>query len=188
MAKLNILRESDIKVTIITNSLASTDVFLVYGGYKDYIKALVEMGVKPYEVKPYSSKKFFETKIWANHHSLSLHTKMIIFDNDRIGIGSANIDPRSDKLNTETFMIVSSEKLVKEQREILDEIINLENLYQLSWGKYPNGFDEDITNYGPIWHTLEEGKIKTYYSPPHAGFWKKIGTNLFSLLPIKGYL
>lgn len=188
MARLKILRESDVEVTIITNSLASTDVFLVYGGYKGYIKALVEKGVKLYELKPHSFKKFLRTKKWINYRSLSLHTKMIILDSDRMGIGSANIDPRSDKLNTEILMIVSSEKLAKEQRERLNEIINLENFYQLSWGKSPNEFDEDVTHYGPIWHTLEEGKVKTYYSPPHTGFWKKIGTDLSSLLPIKGYL
>jgi putative cardiolipin synthase len=188
MINLKTLRERGIRVTIITNSLASTDVFLVYGGYKGSIKALVEMDVKLYELKPHSFKKFLRTKKWINYRSLSLHTKMMILDNNRLGIGSANIDPRSDKLNTEILMVVSSEKLAKEQRERLDEIINLENLYQLSWGKYPNEFDEDVTHYGPIWHTIEEGKAKTYYSPPHTGFWKKLGTDISSLLPIKGYL
>ncbi len=188
MARLKILRKRGIRVTIITNSLASTDVFLVYGGYKGSIKALVEMDVKLYELKPHSFKKFLRTKKWINYRSLSLHTKMMILDDNRLGIGSANIDPRSDKLNTEILMVVSSEKLAKEQRERLDEIINLENLYQLSWGKYPNAFDEDVTHYGPIWHTIEEGKAKTYYAPPHTGFWKKLGTDISSLLPIKGYL
>ncbi|WP_415408240.1 phospholipase D family protein [Sulfurovum sp. CS9] len=188
MARLKILRESDVEVTVITNSLASTDVFLVYGGYKGYIKALVEMGVKLYEVKPHSFKKFFKTKKWANHRTLSLHTKMMILDNNRMGIGSANMDPRSDKLNTEIFMIVSSEKLAKEQRERLAEAVSLKNLYKLSWGEHPKVFDEDVTRYGPIWHTIEEGKETIYYSPPHTGFWKKIGTNISSFLPIKGYL
>ena len=188
ITRLKILRESDVEVTIITNSLASTDVLLVYGGYKDYIKTLVEMGVKLYELKPHSFKKFLKTKKWINHRALSLHTKMMILDSNRMGIGSANMDPRSDKLNTEIFMVVSSEKLAKEQRARLDEIINLENLYQLSWGEHPKNFDEDVTRYGPIWHTREEGKVKIYYSPPHTGFWKKIVTDLSSLLPIKGYL
>jgi putative cardiolipin synthase len=188
MVRLKALRERGVQVTIITNSLASTDVFPVYGGYQGYIKALVGMGVKLYELKPNSFKKLLTRIEWANPNSLALHTKMIIMDNARLGIGSANIDPRSDKLNTEIFMIVSSEKLAKEERKELGKVMNLNNFYQLSWGKYPNEFDEEITRYGPIWNTLEDSKEKTYYAPPHVGFWKKLGTDIFSILPIKGYL
>ncbi len=188
MLKLKTLRKQGVKVTIITNSLASTDVLLVYGGYKGYIKALVEMGVNLYEIKPHSFKKFFRTKKWANHQALSLHTKMMIIDNNRMGIGSANMDPRSDKLNTEIFMVVSCKKLAKAQRDRLTEVISIKNLYKLSWGEHPKVFDEDVTRYGPVWHTIEDGKEKTYYAPPHTGFWKKLGTDVSSLLPIKGYL
>ena len=188
MVKLKAVRERGVEVTIITNSLASTDVFPVYGGYQGYIKALVGMGVRLYELKPNSFKKLLTRTEWANPNSLSLHTKMIIMDNVRLAVGSANIDPRSDKLNTEILMIISSDKLAKEERRELDKVINLENFYQLSWGKYPHEFYDDMTRYGPIWHTIEEGKEKTYYEPPHVGFWKRLGTDILSILPIKGYL
>jgi len=188
MDELKSERERDVNVIIITNSLASTDVFPVYSGYKDDIKPLVEMGVKLYELKPDSFKKSISRTEWANPNSISLHTKMIIFDDDRLGVGSANIDPRSSKLNTELLMIINSEKLTKEKRKDLDRVINLKNFYQLSWGKYPKEFDDDITHYGPIWHTLEDGKEKIYYAPPHVGFWKRLGTDVISLFPIRGYL
>ena len=188
MEKLKIEREEGVEVTILTNSLASTDVFPVYSGYQYYIKPLVEMGVKLYELKPKSFKSLLSRTEWANPNTLSLHTKMIIFDHDRLGVGSANIDPRSDKLNTEIFMIVSSKKLVKEERNVLNEVINLENFYKLSWGKHPEEFDEVFPSYGPIWTTLEEGKEKIYYDSPHVGFWRKLGTALLSLLPIEGQL
>jgi len=188
MIRLKDVRDKGVKVTIITNSLASTDVLLVYGGYKGSIKALVEMGVDLYELKPHSFKKFFRTKKWANHQALSLHTKMMIIDNNRMGIGSANMDPRSDKLNTEIFMVISCKKLAKAQRERLNKNISLKHLYKLSWGEYPKNFDEDVKRDGPIWQTIEDGKEKTYYAPPHTGFLKKLGTDLSSLLPIKGYL
>lgn len=188
IVRLKALRERGVEVTIVTNSLASTDVFPVYSGYQGYIKTLVGMGVKLYELKPNSFKKLITRTEWANPNSLSLHTKMIIMDNTRLGVGSANIDPRSDKLNTEIFMIVSSERLTKEERKELGKVMNLKNFYKLSWGEYPNEFDDEMTRYGPIWYTLEEGKEKTYYTPPHVGFWKKLGTDILSLLPIKGYL
>jgi len=181
-------RERGVNVTVITNSLASTDVFPVYSAYQNDIKALVDMGVKLYELKPDSFKKFLSATEWANPNSLSLHTKMIILDNDRLAVGSANIDPRSDKLNTEILMIISSKKLAEAERKEVDKVINLNNFYQISWGAYPNDFEGETTRYGPIWHTLQEGKEKTYYAPPHVGFWKRLGTDMLSILPIKGYL
>ena len=188
MEKLKIETQKGVNVVIITNSLASTDVFPVYSGYKDDIKPLVEMGVKLYEIKPDSFKSRIRRTEWANPNSISLHTKLIIFDDDRLGVGSANIDPRSSKLNTELFMIINSEKLTQEEKKKLYKVINLKNFYQLSWGEYPKEFDDDITRFGPIWHTMEEGKEKIYYAPPHVGFWKRLGTDIISLFPIRGYL
>lgn len=188
MKNLKRERERGVNVIIITNSLASTDVFPVYSGYKDFIKPLLAMGVKLYELKPDSFKKFLSKTEWANPNSISLHTKLILMDNDRLGVGSANLDPRSDKLNTEIFMLINSEKLTKAQKRKLIEIINLQNFYQLSWGKQPNVFHDDVTRYGPLWHTIENGKKKTYYNPPQVGFWKKLGTDMISILPIRGFL
>jgi len=181
-------RERGVNVTVITNSLASTDVFLVYSAYQNDIKALLDIGVKLYELKPNSFKKLLRRTEWANPNSLTLHTKMMIFDNARLAVGSANIDPRSDKLNTEILMIISSKKLAEAEQKVLDKVINLKNFYQLSWGAYPNDFEEEQPRYGPIWHTLEEGKEKIYYAPPHVGFWKRLGTDILSILPIRGYL
>lgn len=188
IAKFKTLREQGVKITVITNSLASTDVTLVYGAYQGSIKTLVEMGVDLYEIKPHSFKKFLRSQQLINKQSISLHTKMMILDRNRLGIGSYNIDPRSDKLNTEIFMVISSSILASEQRKRLSKAINLENMYKLSWGKYPRILEEDELEYGPIWHSIEDDQEKIYYAPPHTGFWKKVGTDLFSLLPTKGYL
>lgn len=188
MGKFKIARDKGVEVIIITNSLASTDVFPVYSGYQNYIKELLEMGVKLYELKPHSFKKIISRTEWANPNAISLHTKMMIIDNSRLAVGSANIDPRSDKLNTEILMVISCEKLAKEERKELDEVMNLKNLYQLSWGRYPKEFYDDMTRYGPIWKSIEEGKEKIYYAPPHVGFWKALGTDILSVFPIKGYL
>jgi len=188
MVKLKEARIRGVKVIIITNSLASTDVMPVYSGYQGYIKPLTEMGVELYELKPNSFKKFLAKEEWLNPNALSLHTKMMVIDNSMLGIGSANIDPRSDKLNTEIFMVINSKKVAKEARDKLNKVISIENFYRLSWGKHPKEFEDDMTRFGPIWHTMEEGKEKTYYSPPRVGVWKELATDFVSLLPIKGYL
>ena len=125
------LRDRNVEVIIVTNSLSSTDVFPVYGGYKDYIEPLVKMGVKIYELKGDSLKKLAKKKKKQNPPNVSLHTKMIILDDDELDIGSANIDPRSNKLNTELVMLIHSKKLVKEQLKDVDQILSLKYFYQL---------------------------------------------------------
>jgi len=189
MKVLRALRKKHIKVTVVTNSLASTDVFPVYSGYKWYIKDLVQMGVVLYELKPTSLKKALKKKKIKKEFSASLHTKMMILDNDRLVVGSANVDPRSDKLNTETLMIISSEKLASGHKKVLSAILNEKYFYRITWGEHPlEPEDDGIVQYGPVWHTLENGKEKVYYTPPQAGFFKTLGTDILSLFPIEGYL
>ena len=187
MQEFKILRARDVEVIVVTNSLSSTDVFPVYGGYKDYIEPLLKMGVKIYELKGDSLKKLAKKKKKQNPPKVSLHTKMIILDDDELDIGSANLDPRSNKLNTELVMLIQSKKLVKEQLAEVDEILSLKYFYQLSWGKHPFDGDDTITD-GPIWETLENGEMKTYYTPPQTSWLKMFGADMISLLPVKGYL
>jgi len=189
MEKLHSLRKKNIKVTIVTNSLASTDVFPVYSGYKWYIKDLLQMGIELYELKPQSLNLYFKKNKIDKHLHTSLHTKMMLLDSNRLVVGSANVDPRSDKLNTETLMIISSKKLAKVQRSKFMKILTEEYFYRLSWEKYPlDANDDGMAEYGPVWHTLQKGKEKVYYMPPHAGFFKTLGTDILSFLPIEGYL
>ena len=188
MEQMKDLRSKGVKITIITNSLASTDVFPVYAGYQGYIKTLVQMGVSLYELNPHGFTAYLEKKELEKIPKLSLHTKMIMMDEDILAVGSANIDPRSDKLNTELLMIITSKKLTKKERKSLNNVLNLNNFYKLSWGEYPKLFDDDPIEFGPIWHTIKEGKKIRYYERPEVGFFKLLGTDLMAILPIKGYL
>ena len=188
LARFKHLRQKGVDITVITNSLASTDVFPVYGGYVDSIKPLVAMGVHLYELKPSVLKRLKKQKGLDHVPALSLHTKLIFADDSRMVIGSANIDPRSEKLNTELVVFVSCKKLAKEEKALVKQVLKQENFYKLSYGLYPKSVYNDTAFYGPIWKTKEKGKTKIYYGPPHSGFWKRIGADLIRLLPVKGYL
>lgn len=176
--RLKHLREKNIAVTIVTNSLASTDVSPVYAGYQSYIKPLLKMGVTLYELKPNGLEGVKKAKAFKKMPNLSLHTKMILIDQEKLAIGSANIDPRSDKLNTELFMVIESKKLTKKQYKTVKQVLNLQHFYKLSLTQ-----NETIQ-----WRTIEEGKIILYDSRPKVGFFKALGTDIMSILPIKGYL
>ena len=187
--QLRALRKRNVRIIIVTNSLASTDVFPVYSGYRWYIKDLVQMGVELYELKPSSLKKFLKKKQESKEIRTSLHTKMMILDANRLVVGSPNIDPRSKKLNTEMMIIISSEKLTAAHRKELLSILTEEYLYRVSWEKYPSEPEDDgMAQFGPVWHTIEDGREKVYYTPPQAGYFRTLGMDILSFLPIEGYL
>ncbi|WP_366519682.1 phospholipase D-like domain-containing protein [Roseobacter sp.] len=50
---------------------------------------------------------------------LALHAKYLITDDDTVMIGSANIDPRSLRLNTEVGLIMRDRRLNKAIRNFL---------------------------------------------------------------------
>lgn len=179
MERLKHLREKNIEVTIVTNSLASTDVSPVYAGYQSYIKPLLNMGVSLYELKPNGLDGVKKVKTFEKIPNLSLHTKMILIDQEKLAIGSANIDPRSDKLNTEIFMVIESKKLTEKQYKSIKNVLNLHYFYKLSL---------DEMGQHVLWTTREEGKLMQYTNRPKVGFFKALGTDIMSILPIKGYL
>ena len=182
------LKDHGVNVVVVTNSLASTDVFPVYSGYYGYIERLLKMGVELYELKPEVLQRISRKIKVSKPPKLSLHTKLIFFDDERMAVGSANMDPRSDKLNTELVLIIESKKLTTDEKRMVGQILNLDNFYKLRWGELPKGPYGNEVYYGPIWETRENGELLRYYSSPKASFWKRIGAGFLRLLPIEGYL
>ena len=135
------------------------------------------MGVELYELKANSFSSELKDKNLKNIPSISLHTKMIVIDNKNLIIGSANLDPRSNKLNTELLMIIESIKLVQAQNKELKSVINLNNFYRLR-----------LKNKEVLWETIEGNKTVFYKEEPNTSTLKRCGVNIMRLLPIKGYL
>ena len=185
LKRFKILRRQHIPITVITNSMASTDVAVVYSGYKKYIRPLLAMGVKIYELKPYLEEDPKRKKqLQKTHEHISLHTKIMIIDTDQLIVGSANLDPRSDKLNTEVLMLIKKSPLISKLKHKIRIILNKNYFYQLHLVRT----SKNRTATRIIWETRENGKTKYYKLPPDAGPGRRIGVDLFSLLPIEGYL
>jgi cardiolipin synthase C len=95
--------DSGVEVTVITNSLASSNHPSVHAGYATYRKRIIEAGVNLYEVRANAvdgGKKF-----------LTLHTKGMIIDRHTVFIGSLNLDPRSTDINSEMGLLISNAAL-----------------------------------------------------------------------------
>ncbi len=112
------LIKRNVKVAILTNSLAANDVPLVHAGYSRYRVELLRNGVELYELSP--------TRMWHNEELPvstmavgRLHTKAAVIDESIVYMGSVNLDPRSDSTNTELGILADCPELA---RQVIDVI------------------------------------------------------------------
>ena len=104
-------RDGGVSVTILTNSLASTDEPFAYSHYARYTKELLELGVDLYELSPSLSVTRRKLGLFGKRRG-ALHLKEAIRDDSQVFLGSMNLDPRSAWLNTEIGLIIESTEMV----------------------------------------------------------------------------
>ncbi|NOQ88563.1 MAG: phospholipase D family protein [Gammaproteobacteria bacterium] len=169
-----------VKITILTNSLAATDVIAVHAGYKRYRKQLVASDINLYELKPTARAALSKTnKLIEGSRHASLHAKYMVVDQQYVFVGSANIDPRSEYLNTEIGIMVNSKELAKQTTELFKRSTSLNNSFHLQPGKSNNDLD---------WITNENSNEVHYTSEPKASLIRKLGVYIMGLLPIESLL
>jgi len=122
-AALIALAARGVKVRVLTNSLAATDVAPVHAGYAKYRAALLRGGVRLYELKPSAQDALEADRERAGGSDASLHAKTFGVDASRIYVGSFNFDPRSARLNTEMGVVVESPPLASRLADRLDELL-----------------------------------------------------------------
>ena len=161
-----------IDITIVTNSLASNDVFAVHGWYAKYREDLIKAGIKLWEVKASANIK----SKWSLTGSsrASLHAKAMMIDGKTLFVGSMNWDPRSAELNTEMAVVIEQPEYVQKSLALLPEQLK-ESAYQIAIK------DGDIA-----WLDKETGE--EFNSEPEASVWRKMGAWFSGILPIEDQL
>ncbi len=171
------LVEAKVAVSILTNSLAATDVAAVHGAYANYRKALLKSGVTLFELKADTEDDDPQRMSLFGSRGASLHTKAFIVD-ERIGfVGSMNFDPRSASLNTEMGVLFEHAGLLAEVRSIFDEETSPINSFRLS-----------LSNDRLRWHDQCEGRARTLKREPEAGFLRRVTAGIIGILPIESQL
>ncbi len=179
---LSKLSERGVKVRILTNSLASTDVSVVHAGYAKYRKDMLRAGIELYEMNKTLSKQERKQKKGIHGSSkASLHAKSFVLDRNQVFIGSLNLDPRSVYENTEIGVVLTSAEIANEMGVWFDQ--NLERIaFRLELHTDEDG-DEKI-----LWHGVENGEKVVYSVDPHTGFWRRFGVGFMGILPIESQL
>jgi putative cardiolipin synthase len=105
---------------------------------------------------------------------LALHAKALVIDDDKVFIGSANLDPRSLRINTEMGFLIESEALNAEVRKAVTPDFSEANAWQL---KFDGGGRV-------IWVSQEV----TMTEQPAASMLQRIEDWFFSHLPMEDEL
>ena len=166
-----------VEVSVLTNSLAATDVPAVHAGYAKQRVALLRGGVELFELKRDSHpvRSSPNDRGITGSSGASLHAKTFAIDARRIFVGSFNLDPRSASLNTESGLVIESDSLA---RRIVDSFAN-----SLPARSYSLRLDGS----GRIeWHTSAspEGPAQIYHQDPQTSVWKRSLVRLLTWLPI----
>jgi putative cardiolipin synthase len=181
VAYLTEKRAKGIEVSVLTNSLASTDADSVYAAYGTYRPKLLEAGVTLYELKPNAIRsKKQEHLIASTQSQSSLHSKLIIVDDDKAFIGSMNLDPRSHHLNTEDGVLVTSAAIARTLVETFALATDPSVTYQV---KLKSGSTSTV-----YWETKENGETVLYDDAPMTSGWRRFKAGFTRVLPIEGLL
>lgn len=127
------LRSRGVKVKVLTNSLASQDVPAVNSHYKRWRKPLLKAGIELYESRPDAEiRHTLADTPPVNADFMGLHVKAVVVDRKRVFVGSMNLDPRSEELNSEMGVVIDSEAFAGQIADIMERDMQPKNAWRVT--------------------------------------------------------
>lgn len=175
------LRDRQVSIRVLTNSLESTPQPPAHAGYIHYRRPLLNMGVKLYEIRALlgNARGSGESSKLTQYGHYGLHAKQYVFDRQRIFLGSMNFDQRSMHLNTEIGLIIHSPELAKQEVERFERLTDPSNSYEVLLKADPATKAESL-----VWSTKENGKPIEYSNEPSRNTQQRIQEDLMTILPL----
>jgi putative cardiolipin synthase len=102
------VKARNVRVRVLTNSLASNDMLAAHSGYAKTRRRLLENGMELYELRPDTDAFRSGWSLLSGRSPAALHAKAMAFDREAVFIGSFNLDPRSAVINTEAGLYIES--------------------------------------------------------------------------------
>ena len=163
-----------VRVRILTNSIGSNNHLTAHSAYRNHINTLLEHGAELHEVRTDARDRERYMLTPVQRKMLALHAKALIIDDDKVFIGSANLDPRSLRINTEMGFLVLSDQFNQELRAALEGDFSAANAWRLE-------LQED----GKVFWVSNDQALE---SQPATSFMQRIEDWFFSHMPIEGEL
>ncbi|MBL6750449.1 MAG: phospholipase D family protein [Nevskia sp.] len=185
MQLLRSLRQRNVRVRILTNSLESTTELSAQSGYLHYRRPLLESGVELYELRALlgNTRGSGETARISHYGTYALHAKLFVFDRSKLFVGSMNFDQRSKRLNTEIGLIIDSPELAQQTAARFEAMAQPANSYMVELRARTAQGKPDM-----VWHTLENGTAVDFTTEPARSRWQRLKLAMLSWLPLAGEL
>jgi putative cardiolipin synthase len=161
-----------VRVRILTNSIRSNNHLTAHSAYRKHIDTLLESGAELHEVRVDAKQRDRYMLRPVDQKMLALHAKALIIDYDKVFVGSANLDPRSLRINTEMGLLVRSEGFNRSVRAAIDADFSVENSWRL-----------ELRRNGEIYWVSDD---ETRNSQPAASFMQRVEDWFFAHMPIEG--
>jgi putative cardiolipin synthase len=180
IALLQDLRQRQVQVRILTNSLESTPDPVAQAGYLKYRIPLLKDGVELHELRALlgNTRGSGQTAVVSRYGNYGLHAKLFVFDRERLFIGSMNFDQRSKHINTEIGVIIDSPELAQQTAKRFESMVQPANAYALAWRTLGSGSSQ------LVWDSQINGDAVEYTREPARSEWQRLEQSLLSWLPI----
>jgi len=175
------LRQRNIRVRVVTNSLESATDLAAQAGYLRSRVALLREGVELYEIRSQlgTTRGSGQTVAVSRYGTYSLHAKLFVFDRQKLFIGSMNFDQRSRHLNTEIGVIIDSPELAQQTAARFEAMARPENSYLPTLAAVSPKLTPRL-----VWQTEENGQTVEYSREPSRNAWQGWQLRILSLLPL----
>ena len=161
-----------VEVHILTNSIRSNNHITAHSAYRNHIHQLLLHGADMHEVRVDARDRATYMQAPLEDKMLALHAKLMLVDKDKVFIGSANFDPRSLRMNTETGLLIHSEELAQQVHDAILIDFQPQNSWHLQ-----------IEESGQVQWVSDEQKLNHI---PSQSFMQSIEDWFFAHLPIEG--
>lgn len=166
------LAGAGVSVSVLTNSLAATDVTAVHGAYIRFRKPLLAGGIRLFELRARDDARKDVSLLGSR--GASLHTKAFVVDGRFGFVGSFNFDPRSVSLNTEMGLLFDHAELAREMQSVFAGETAAGRSYRLVLSGEAVGWQDGGD------HVLD--------SEPEASLRRRFLAGTISLLPVESQL
>jgi putative cardiolipin synthase len=160
-----------VRVRILTNSIRSNNHLAAHSAYRKHIDQLLTHGAEVHEVRIDAEDRHIYMLTPVEEKALALHAKVLVIDSDKVFIGSANLDPRSLRINTEMGLLVESQVLNAQVREAVGLDFDLSNAWRL-----------ELTDNGHVYWVSADQRLDRQ---PAASFMQRIEDWFLAHLPIE---
>ena len=178
MAVFEELRQRQVRIRVLTNSLASNDAPAAHVGYARYRQSLLDMGVELYEMRAEQKSTIGSlspfggvsgsTGSSVGNSRASLHAKMVVLDNRILVVGSMNLDLRSRLQNSEVAIVIQHRAISAEATQLIEPTLT------------SGAYRVEQVNGQLLWRAPAGSSLKDFQTEPDASLSLRLLTTLLA--------